>query len=176
MTGTAIRRIILKHIKDAEIPLVPLPEQKEIVAEIEKQFTRLEAGVAALRRVQANLKRYRASVLKAACAGCLVPTEVAQWRPAALGDVLTRIEAGKSFRCEERPPKTDEVGVVKVSAVSWGAYDELESKTCLDTGRVEKRYLVNPGDFLFSRARACLQNGLNPSAALRFCAAVEAKV
>ena len=45
------------------------------MAEIEKQFTRLEAGVAALRRVQANLKRYRAAVLKAACEGRLVPTE-----------------------------------------------------------------------------------------------------
>jgi type I restriction enzyme S subunit len=45
------------------------------VAEIEKQFTRLEAGVSALKRVQANLKRYRAAVLKAACEGKLVPTE-----------------------------------------------------------------------------------------------------
>ena len=31
--------------------------------------------MAALRRVQANLKRYRAAVLKAACEGRLVPTE-----------------------------------------------------------------------------------------------------
>ena len=45
------------------------------MAEIEKQFTRLDASVAALKRVQANLKRYRASVLKAACEGKLVPTE-----------------------------------------------------------------------------------------------------
>jgi len=45
------------------------------VAELEKQFTRLEAGVAALRRVQANHKSYRAAVLKAACEGRLVPTE-----------------------------------------------------------------------------------------------------
>ena len=52
-----------------------LEQQRRIVAEIEKQFTRLEAGVAALRRVQANLKRYRAAVLKAACEGRLVPTE-----------------------------------------------------------------------------------------------------
>jgi type I restriction enzyme S subunit len=52
-----------------------LPQQRRIVAEIEKQFTRLEAGVAALRRVQANLKRYRAAVLKAACEGKLVPIE-----------------------------------------------------------------------------------------------------
>ena len=56
-------------------PLPPLPEQRRIVAEIEKQFTRLDASVAALKRVQANLKRYRASVLNAACEGALVPTE-----------------------------------------------------------------------------------------------------
>ena len=55
--------------------LAPLAEQRRIVAEIEKQFTRLDASVAALKRVQANLERYRASVLKAACDGTLVPTE-----------------------------------------------------------------------------------------------------
>ena len=56
-------------------PLPPLPEQHRIVAEIEKHFTRLDASVAALKRAQANLKRYRASLLKAACEGRLVPTE-----------------------------------------------------------------------------------------------------
>lgn len=64
-----------KVLGEIQFPLAPLPEQRRIVAEIEKQFTRLEAGVAALRRVQANLKRYRAAVLKAACEGKLVPTE-----------------------------------------------------------------------------------------------------
>jgi type I restriction enzyme S subunit len=61
--------------ENLELPLPPIDQQREIVAEIEKQFTRLEAGVAGLRRVQANLKRYRAAVLKAACEGKLVPTE-----------------------------------------------------------------------------------------------------
>ena len=60
---------------EVQFPIAPIPEQRRIVAEIEKQFTRLESGVAALRRVQANLKRYRAAVLKAACEGRLVPTE-----------------------------------------------------------------------------------------------------
>ncbi|MEQ1853961.1 MAG: restriction endonuclease subunit S, partial [Chthoniobacteraceae bacterium] len=64
-------------VRAMHFPLAPRKEQRRIVAEIEKQFTRLEAGVAALRRVQANLKRYRAAVLKAACEGRLVPTEAA---------------------------------------------------------------------------------------------------
>ncbi len=75
MSGTAIRRIILRRIRELPIPVAPLPEQRRIVAEIEKQFTRLDAAVAALERAQANLKRYRASVLAAACEGRLVPTE-----------------------------------------------------------------------------------------------------
>ena len=64
-----------KDIASYSIPLAPLSEQERIVAEIEKQFTRLDAGIAALKRIQDNLKRYRASVLKAACEGRLVPTE-----------------------------------------------------------------------------------------------------
>jgi type I restriction enzyme, S subunit len=73
--GTAVPRLNVAHVRALEIPLPNLDEQRRIVAEIEKQFTRLDAGVAALRRVQANLKRYRAAVLKAACEGRLVPTE-----------------------------------------------------------------------------------------------------
>lgn len=57
------------------LPIAPLPEQHRIVAEIEKQFTRLDAAVVALKRAKANLKRYRASVLQAACEGRLVSTE-----------------------------------------------------------------------------------------------------
>jgi type I restriction enzyme S subunit len=64
-----------QHLKTAKIFVPPLPEQRRIVAEIEKQFSRLEEGVTALKRVQANLKRYRAAVLKAACEGRLVTTE-----------------------------------------------------------------------------------------------------
>src|ERR1039458_9270958 len=74
-TGSTFEAISGRDLREHVIPVAPLPEQLRIVGEIEKQFTRLEAGVAALRRVQANLKRYRAAVLKAACEGRLVPTE-----------------------------------------------------------------------------------------------------
>jgi type I restriction enzyme S subunit len=73
--GSTRKRISRGNLATIPLPVPPLPEQRRIVAEIEKQFTRLEAGVTALRQVQANLKRYRAAVLKAACEGRLVPTE-----------------------------------------------------------------------------------------------------
>lgn len=74
-SGTTRRRISRKNLATLKLPLPPLPEQHRIVAEIDKQFTRLEAAVAALESAQTKLKRYRASVLKAACEGRLVPTE-----------------------------------------------------------------------------------------------------
>lgn len=74
-----------KTLGEIELPLPPWDIQQTIVAEIEKQFTRLEAGVAALRRVQANLKRYRAAVLKAACKGKLVLNEAALQKSAGKG-------------------------------------------------------------------------------------------
>ena len=76
MTGAVgLRRVPKSWLEQQRIPLPSIAAQRQIVAEIEKQFTRLDAGVAALRRVQANLKRYHAAVLKVACEGRLVPTE-----------------------------------------------------------------------------------------------------
>jgi type I restriction enzyme, S subunit len=83
-----------KILGEIELPLPGLREQKEIVAEVEKQFTRLEAGVAALRRVQANLKRYRISVLKAACEGRLLRSNPKSWRNISLGEVVVSMKNG----------------------------------------------------------------------------------
>ncbi len=74
------------------------------------------------------------------------------WCWASVDELVFGIEAGASFTCEERPPGRDEIGVAKVSAVSWGSYDEQASKTCLDVSRIEESYFIRPGDFLVSRA------------------------
>lgn len=74
------------------------------------------------------------------------------WQRVPLSRLVSKIEAGKSFKCEERPPAEHEHGIVKVSAVTWGSYDEQQSKTITDADRVNESYLIRPGDFLFSRA------------------------
>lgn len=76
MTGAVgLRRVPSAFLQDELIPLPELDEQRRIVAEIEKQFSRLDEAVANLQRVKANLKRYKAAVLKAAVEGRLVETE-----------------------------------------------------------------------------------------------------
>ena len=51
-------------IETLALPLPELDEQREIVAEIEKQFSRLDEAVANLQRVKANLKRYEKATIE----------------------------------------------------------------------------------------------------------------
>jgi type I restriction enzyme S subunit len=163
------------------VPLViaPLAEQKRIVAKIEELFSELEAGEESLRLARRQLATYHQSLLKQAFEGKLTaqwreqnpdklesceandvpPNELrglaelpSGWRYQRFGTFISDIDAGKSFRCEERRPKQDEIGVAKVSAVTWGEYDEAESKTCIDPAKVNSAYFIKAGDFLISRA------------------------
>ncbi|MEY4756890.1 MAG: hypothetical protein RJA34_1788 [Pseudomonadota bacterium] len=74
-TTTNISNVSTKKLLTLEIFTPPLEAQREIVAELEKKFSRLDEAVANLQRVKANLKRYKASILKAAVEGRLVETE-----------------------------------------------------------------------------------------------------
>lgn len=74
-SGTTVKGIRLEQVRSLPFPLAPIDQQKRIVAEIEKQFSRLDEAIANLKRVKANLKRYKAAVLKAAVEGSLVETE-----------------------------------------------------------------------------------------------------
>ena len=72
---TNISNVSTKKLATLELAMPGFDEQALIVAELEKQFSRLDEAVANLQRVKANLKRYKASVLKDAVEGRLVPTE-----------------------------------------------------------------------------------------------------
>ena len=92
------------------ILLPPLAEQHRIVAAIEQHLTRLDNAVTALQRVQANLQRYRASVLKTACAGQLVPTEATLARAEGrdyehASQLLERILAERRARWAAQPKR-----------------------------------------------------------------------
>ena len=128
--GVNINNLRQNHIEDMQVRLAPLPEQHRIVAEIERQFSLLDAGVANLKRVQANLKRYRASVLQAACTGQLVPTEAelaqAEGRAYEQADVLLmHILAERRARWEaEQLAKMEAQGKLPINGAWKAKYQE----------------------------------------------------
>ena len=116
-SGTTFLEISGANAKKLPIPMVSLARQHEIVAEIEKQFSRLDEAVANLQRVKANLKRYKASVLKDAVEGRLVPTEAE----------LARRE-GRSFETGEQLLQR----ILETRRVEWkvrGAFSESSGAT-----------------------------------------------
>ncbi len=105
-SGSTRKRISKANLCRIPLPVPPLREQHRIVEAIESYFTRLDDAVATLERVQRNLKRYRASVLKAAVEGRLVPTEAElsraegrDYEPASV--LLERILAERRRRWQE---------------------------------------------------------------------------
>ena len=134
-TGSSDSGLNLTHDRFRQLPLpvAPLPEQRRIVAEIEKQFTRLEAGVVALRRAQANLKRYRAAVLKAACEGRLVPTEADLFKVAAAS---RRSPVGKQSRDGSATLETGEALLARILAErcqNWQGRGQYKEPAAPDT-------------------------------------------
>src|ERR1019366_1935191 len=76
-TGTAGQsRVPTSFIEQLEVPLAPLPEQQRIVAKLEKLLPKLDECQDRLTRISIVLKRFRQSVLAAACSGRLT----ADWR------------------------------------------------------------------------------------------------
>jgi type I restriction enzyme, S subunit len=104
--GTTMKHVNRGPFLAHRVKLPPAPEQRRVSDALESYFTRLDDAVASLERVQRNLKRYRASVLKAAVEGRLVPTEAElaraegrRYEPASV--LLTRILAERRRRWEE---------------------------------------------------------------------------
>lgn len=74
------------------------------------------------------------------------------WCWTSLDEIITTINAGKNFLCQERPPQNEELGLVKISAVTWRFFDENASKTVTDHSLVNLENIIKRGDLLISRA------------------------
>lgn len=94
-TGSTFSAITKSEIHNLPLPLPPLPEQRRIVAKVEELFSKLDAGVEALRKIKAELKRYRQSVLKHAFEGRLTE-EYRRGQRSEVGNQLAPTESGRS--------------------------------------------------------------------------------
>lgn len=149
--GTGVPRLNIAHVRELTIPVAPLAEQRRIVAKIEELFSDLDAGVAALERVRANLKRYRAAVLKAAVDGSLLPISkesvIYQFR-----NLIGKIGQGWSPKCDLLSNASpDEWGVITTTAIQPMEYRDFENKPLPEDLAARPHLEIIPGDFLMTR-------------------------
>jgi type I restriction enzyme S subunit len=119
-TGTAGQaRVPTSFIEELEIPLAPLAEQRRIVAKLETLLGKVDACQQRLAKIPVLLKRFRQSVLAAACSGRLTadwreekpdadPVQFGSatddlpvsWRECPLAEVV-RVSSGEAFKKSE---------------------------------------------------------------------------
>ena len=157
--GTTRLNVNANVLKNLIIPLPPLAEQQRIVDRIESLFAKLDEAKEKAQAVVDSFETRKAAILHKAFTGELTAKwreehniSKTTWGEKKWGDFLQSIEAGKNWSAEGRPPEGTEFGVVKVSAVTWGEFDELESKTCVVAEQWNSKTQIHKGDFLFSRA------------------------
>lgn len=143
--GTMYPAIADRDVFEGAIALPPAAEQRRIVAKLGALTARLSRARGELDRVPIRVRQIERQVLTE----CFASTGRGETN---LGDLLRGIEAGKNMRCEERPPHEGELGIVKVSAVTWGSFDSKQSKTLPPDYKPPEKARIRSGDLLISRA------------------------
>ena len=158
-SGTTFLELSGSKASKIEFPLSPLAEQQRIVDRVENLFEKLEAAREKAQSVVDSYEDRRAAILHKAFTGELTEqwreennVSLETWKEAKWGEFLEKIQAGKNWSALGRPPEENEFGVVKVSSVTWGEFNERESKTCQIPEQWNESTRIVKGDFLFSRA------------------------
>ena len=141
--GVGRPRLNLSEIRGTWVPVPPVNEQGRIVTKIDELFSDLDAGVAALERVKAKLKHYRAAVLKAAVEGKLTEAWRKKNRSKETGQqLLGRILAERRCKWEEEqvadyeevgttPPAKWKDRYAEPAGPNGGSLPELPEGWCL---------------------------------------------
>lgn len=161
-TDQAVKGVTLNKEKLTQLPLVlPVAAEQHAIATvldaIDEAIEKTEAVIAATEDLRKALLQ---ELLTRGVPGWhtewkTVPgvgTIPACWEVVRLGEVLLKIEAGRSPNCESRPAREDEWGVLKVSSVSWDDYLPAENKALPAHAVPDVRFEVRAGDLLMSRA------------------------
>ena len=155
--GTAQPKLTQADLNRISIPVPPTAEQGRIVAAIEEQFSRMDAGLLALGRVRQNLKRIRHAALYHIIGfelGAQLPNG---WEWVTIkdvaGDSSTPVLTGPFGTALSRSDfRSDGIPVLTIGCLtSDGIRTDLAPRVSPTKANALRRYTLEPSDVLFSR-------------------------
>lgn len=138
-TGTTFKAITQSIVRNIDLPVPPLFEQKRIVAKIEELFSELDSGVETLKKTKQQLAVYRQAVLKAAFEGCET------WKKYTFSDLMGEVRNGYGVK----PSDSGKYHILKISAVRPLTLDLSESR--LNKVAFSDDDTISENDILFTR-------------------------
>lgn len=163
-TGSTFMAINKGDLEQMEFPLPPLAEQKRIVAKVEELLARVNAARERLAKVPVLIKRFRQSVLAAACSGKL--TE--DWRErrdfhktSTLSELpegwlrrpLKTVCDGFQYGSSKKSSKEGEMPVLRMGNIQEGKIDWENLVFTSDQEEINK-FLLKPNTVLFNRTNS----------------------
>lgn len=146
--GAAQPGVNSSKLKELEVPLPPLSEQKRIAAILDKAD--------AIRRKRQQAIQLADDFLRAVFLDMFGDpvTNPKGWEVKSLGAGITSIRAGWSAVGDNNPCTNGGLGVLKISSVTSGVFKPFENKSISTESIPQGKELIFPkkGDLLFSRA------------------------
>jgi type I restriction enzyme S subunit len=170
-SSVTVKHLSSRTVEDIPLPFPPLDEQTQLVAEIEKQFSRLDEAVSNLKRVKANLTHYRAAVLSCAVMGTMFGTlrpaaaidrpymapEIdlpAGWSWAATAELCELVASGSTPKPGEMTTSSGEVPFIKVYNLTFDGSLDFTVKPTFVRRAIHESQLARsrclPGDVLMN--------------------------
>lgn len=146
--GTTNRvRLSEERFKALTIALPPLDEQRRIVARIEELAQKVEE--AQYLRLMAQDER---SALFRQALKRLFDAHSSTWTTTTVEEIAQSLDAGWSPQCENSPANSDQLGVLKTTAVQWCEFLPQENKRLPPSAVARPDLTVKAGDVLVTRA------------------------
>ncbi len=160
-TGSTFAGISGDYIRNLEIPVAPLNEQKRIVDKLDDLLTRVDSCQSHLDRIPQILKRFRQAVLAAATSGQLTQEWrkeheiVTKWESCSLGSVIIDIRYGTAKKSIYE--LTNGIPVLRIPNIVDGKIDATDLKfSHFDKKEIENLSLTT-GDLLLIRSNGSIE-------------------
>lgn len=141
--GSVIPHINKYILYNLQIRIPSEKKQGLIVAEIEKQLTKLDNSIKLLDSTKYKLKFYRKSLLNNLTSGSATKT---------IESAIIGLDQGWSPKCHNAPAENNEWGVIKTTAVQAGCFNDTENKKLPSNLNPRLQHELKKGDLLITRA------------------------
>ena len=164
--GSGMVHITKGRFDNVPVPIPPRAEQKRIVKKVEALLARLDAARECLANAPAILKRFRQTVLAAACSGRLTkdwrvlsgPSEEGElpstWRSIDAGEAYVDARYGTSMKCDRNQKG---VPVLRVPNIAAGIINLSDLKYASFTKKELVSLAVREGDIVICRTNGSLE-------------------
>lgn len=170
--GSTMRHLTKDRFGKFPLLLPPLSDQDTIADWLAEETTRMDNLIEAKKSMLQLLQKKRAAMISSAVARGLDPKaptkpsgldwlgEIPEhWRVMRLKFLINELTQGSSPVASNTPAETDELGILKLSAISGGRFIRTENKALRQVDDEVHLYSLKAGDVLVTRSNTPLRVG-----------------